>query len=121
MTQSPSDQPGIVEVTQEDREAAADALWRDNQHRSSCKARDGEIDQNWLIQAFARHRIAALQSSRPVAGEEETARGLLRDEMRASGLHETLAIIDELGTSEIEDAALRAIIAALRLRDGEGS
>jgi hypothetical protein len=72
--------------------------------------------QDWAHAAM----FAALQSSRPVAGEEETARGLLAAELERDGF-KSLVLRLRAGTNVPEvKPALRAIIAALRLRDGEG-
>lgn len=54
--------PGAVEVTQVDRDAAADAVraYRDQKNGDwQGRIRRGECDDGYMVQAFARHRIAA--------------------------------------------------------------
>ena len=60
-----------VVVIQADRDAAGDVRWRDNQHRTACKIHDGELDDSYIVQAFAAHRLSSLRQQ---AGEVEALR-----------------------------------------------
>ena len=63
--------PAPVEVTAEDREAAADAVraYRDQKNNDwQARIRRGECDDGYMVQAFAAHRIAA-PSARPVQAD----------------------------------------------------
>lgn len=68
-----------VEVTQEDREAAAAwsitaSIWTDNSIRDIERG----YNDNWpIVQAFARHRIAAITAARPLIMDE--AAGIVRE------------------------------------------
>jgi hypothetical protein len=66
------DEAGVVEVTQADRDAAAsiiDGWWRNLIPEKTAQiVRDGLVDKDRLVQAFARHRLAAL-SPPPVVEE----------------------------------------------------
>src|SRR5580658_3283437 len=57
MTQSPA--RDAVEVTQADREAAKTLLGRDDSGPSWWSIDSGNADSDMLVQAFARHRLAA--------------------------------------------------------------
>lgn len=61
-------------VTQEDRDAAADWLeGGPGRTPASRQVRDGGADKTSLVQAFARHRIAALAKVRSLPVAEEVA------------------------------------------------
>lgn len=57
-------------VTQEDREAAAAFEEREPPHMGGEVIRDGVADDLPLVQAFARHRIAAIAAARPMIEAE---------------------------------------------------
>ncbi len=69
MAVTPTPEAAMVEVTQADRDAAASFIpvyagW--NGPTFAEKTRIGKMDQHDLVQAFARHRLAAIQSAPPV-------------------------------------------------------
>lgn len=70
-------------VTQEDREAAAKCMDRDRRVATAYNMRSGQIDNNWLIQAFARHRH-----------QSETGAALTRDGREAVARESTMIVIE---------------------------
>lgn len=66
-------EPRVV-VTQEDREAAKSLLGRDDAGPSWWSIDSGNADDDFMVQAFARHRIATEDACR--AREEELMDGL---------------------------------------------
>lgn len=61
----------MVEVTQADRDAAA-AYWKVSRIGNAGTQRrylSGEADNSFIVQAFARHRIAAAQAERAAVVE----------------------------------------------------
>ena len=51
----------MVEVTQEDREAAARWAKSNSRHAQAANMKRGSCDKSPLVQAFAAHRTATLQ------------------------------------------------------------
>lgn len=73
----------VVEVTQADREAAAD-VWRDYIARigevmAEKAIRKGISDDTIIVQAFARHRITALRLAETSAALPDDVAGLVED------------------------------------------
>lgn len=66
-----------LEVTQADREAAADYEEHFPPHMGGQVFRDGVADDHPLVAAFARHRIAAIEEVREAL--EEAARAMAAD------------------------------------------
>jgi len=56
-----------IEVTQADREAAADILHDNLGWYRAAPVRAGEMDNDSVVQAFARHRLATRTDATPVA------------------------------------------------------
>jgi len=72
---------GIVEVTQADREAAASV--HASRHLAACIT-DGEMDGNNVVQAFARHRLAALPAEPDEVTSEMIEAGMDAADMMAN-------------------------------------
>lgn len=122
----------LAEVLQCDREAAAANIltrlkyehggeqpWMD---ASTVSMRMGEQDHHWEVQAFARHRLAAIQSQQAEIGAAYEEIGRLKEKLTQSERHiedvnahlpkyqEALRQL-KIGQAEIErkDAALRVL------------
>ena len=69
----PKVKPSKIEVTQADRDAAADAVkaYRDNKNGNwQARIRNGECDDGYIVQAFASHRLATRTDATPVARKQ---------------------------------------------------
>ena len=66
-----------VEATQADRDAAADTLFVVDSDPFVEHIREGFEDDSYLVQAFARHRIAAMPTAERVAKLEEALRKIV--------------------------------------------
>jgi hypothetical protein len=98
--------------TKEDREAAADVIGRNH---AGDKVRTGSNDEHFIVQAFARHRVNAIESRTNVGQDgEDRARELLAAEYRKADLP---YIFDLAVPNERDAAALRAITRALAERE----
>lgn len=88
-----------VEVTQEDREAAARVYQDRRDHDYACWIRDGTSaggDSDFFVQAFARHRIAALtRSSKSTVSDDVVERLRIMSKQRLSS---------EMGEDDLENA-----------------
>lgn len=108
MTRAPS---ARAPVTQADREAAAAWAKLNGRNHQAANIRRGSCDDAPIVQAFARHRIAALEEAARVA--EALWRGELR---RAAGKERSVpwSEVAEKDQETYRDSA-RAAIAALSL------
>lgn len=87
-------------VTQIDREAAADAVraYRDQKNDNwQQRIRDGLCDDGMMVQAFAAHRIAALEEAAKVADEQYRGHGQTLGTARAHNYeHAALLIASQI-------------------------
>ena len=95
-----------IEVTQVDREAAADVLHDNLGWYRAAPVRAGEMDNDSVVQAFARHRLATRTDATPVA----TDVAALVDALR----HVTECLVVEMGNlaneDETDDVDLQGIL-----------
>jgi len=110
-----------VAVEQCDRDAAWNAIhaYRPKDHLWKRRVASGEADDGAMVQAFARHRLAALASAPAGDGvEEAVARAICRETLTYRGIAE-LRYADQIVDDEWEDYlshARAAILAAALAR-----
>ena len=89
MTNNPAD------VTQADRDAAAEYFELISESISAINARLGIMDDLWTVQAFARNRIASITEA---ADEIERLRAALQ-QSRSAVIEECAALIEQIAPS----------------------
>jgi hypothetical protein len=105
------DYAGLVEVTQEDREAAASCVsWRKGKHAILA----GSYDESSTVQAFARHRATALET---LAAENARLREAL--EQAADNLRAAKNLYECPGCYAAENLARAALIPVTPVKESE--
>lgn len=103
----------MVEVTQEDRDAAASGYyaWIGPNPRIPEKMVDGNADDHSIVQAFARHREAALTTAQAEAdalrAEVERLREALREFVDGAGMTDDADVL--LIDARTYETALKAL------------